>query len=440
MSASQILRLMLPLLIDQILLRVITVVSTALISEYGPEAMAAVSLVNSVNFFITALFTAVATGCTVVVAQYFGRRDYYNAHLTVAQSLTSSTSMSIIIMISVLIFLNPIVRILFGEGDPLIQEYSAIFLAGSALSYPFFAVTQTILGALRGASKMKASLYFTTTMNGLNLILNIIFLRFFSLGIYGLAAALIISRAVVAVIMLIYLFRTSREYPYKREEFFRVIKSIQRSVFIIALPIMLEAVFFNGGRLITQTMIVTLGTMAMAANAYTLNVTMVVTTIGDVMLIAIVTIVGQCIGAGNIQEAKRYARRITLLAVFGGWLLSGMLALVLPSFMALFNLPPEAYEISRQITLFFLIFMPIVWPASFVTPNALRAAGDALYTSVVSLILLWIFRVMGVYILIIVYDFGLMSVMMAMYAEWAVRSVIFMLRLRGDKWYKRKVI
>jgi len=440
MTSSQVLRLMFPLLLDQIFLRVITVVSTAMISYYRPEAMAAVSLVNSVNFFITALFTAVATGCTVVVAQYCGRRDYRKARTTVAQSLTTSTALSIIIAVSVLVFLNPMVRLLFGEGDPLLLYYCRIFLAGSAISYPFFAISQTILGALRGEGKMKASFYFTTAQNGLNLLLNIIFLRFFTLGVMGLAISIVVSRMVVCGIMLVYLFRTSKEYPYELKEFFRIIKAIQRSVFLIALPIMLEAVFFNGGRLITQTMIVSLGTMSLAANAYTLNVTMIITVIGDVMLIAIVTIVGQCIGAGDVQEAKRYAKRLTVLAVLGSWLLSGILAIMLPSFMGLFNLPPEAYDIALRISWLFIIFAPIVWPASFVIPNALRGAGDALYTSVVALVLLWIFRIAVVYVLIIVFDFSLMSVMITMLSEWGVRSIIFMNRLRGDKWYRHKVI
>ncbi|GJM78493.1 hypothetical protein HMSSN139_09890 [Paenibacillus sp. HMSSN-139] len=81
-----------------------------------------------------------------------------------------------------------------------------------------------------------------------------------------------------------------------------------------------------------------------------------------------------------------------------------------------------------------------LWAISFITPSALRAAGDAKYTSVVSMLSMWLFRVVLGYILGVVLPFGVVGVWLAMDIEWGIRGLIFLRRFRGTKWYRHRLV
>lgn len=87
-----------------------------------------------------------------------------------------------------------------------------------------------------------------------------------------------------------------------------------------------------------------------------------------------------------------------------------------------------------------VIGTPLLWSMAFITPSALRAAGDAKFTSIAAMLSMWIVRVMLGYLLGIILGFGIIGVVSAMVLEWGVRALIFALRKRGTKWYQHKVI
>ena len=434
-TLPQLFSLIFPLFLDQLFVRAISMLNTSMISSYGTQAISAVSMVDSVNNLMVNLFMAISTGCTVVVAQYCGRRDRENANLTVAQSVTSSVAIALVISLPMIIFPVKVIGLLFGKGDELFQDYAVTFLAASAISYPFFAVIQTILGAMRGSGNTKVSVYFSTGLNVLNVLLNIIFLNVFHFGIWGLSISLIVSRAVTAIVIMFYVMRSGNDYPLKASHFFRLKMNIQRSVMTVAVPTGLEQVFFHGGRIVTQMFIVGFGTISTASNAVAMSFSGFLQLPGATMMMAVVTIAGQCIGAGKIDEAKFYIKRITLLAIIGSGIVSVILGATLPIFLSFFTLPPEAYQLTMKLCIMNFILTPLVWPSSFVTPNGLRAAGDARYTSAIALLTMWIVRVLSGYIFGVVLGFGIMGVWAAMFLEWLVRSVFFLTRIRTDKWY-----
>ena len=440
MSAQQLLALMFPLFLDQLFVRIISMLNTSMISSYGVEAMSAVSLVDSLNNFMVNLFIAISTGCTVVVAQYFGRRDKRNAVLTAAQSISSSVSAALVIMTLILIFTKPLALVLFGSGNDTFQGYAALYLRASAISYPFFAMIQTGLGAMRGSGNTKTSVYFSTAFNTLNVLLNIIFLYVFHLGVLGLAISLVTSRVLVAGALLWYMLRSNDEYPLHAKHFFKINMPIQKSVLNVAVPVGLEQIFFHGGRTLVQVFIVGLGMMSTAANAAALPYSNFLQLLGSTLQMGLVTIAGQCIGAGKVDEAKRYIKRITIAASWGSAFMGLIFISLIHVYLGLYNLPPEAYRMAFVVCIMTLIATPLTWSTSFVIPNGLRAAGDARFTSLVALICMWSVRVVCGYFFGIVLGYGLYGFWGAMFLEWGVRSIFFIFRLRGDKWYRHSVI
>ena len=440
MSFRQITGLIWPLFVDQLFLQGINILNTAMISSYGPEAISAVGIIGSFNFFIISVFMSIATGCAVVVAQYYGRRERGLAARAAAQAVTLTLLITVVIGAVLLIFTDAAIDMLLGRAEPLTKEYARIFLIGNVVSYPLVGLLQTMMSALRGAGNAKATMLFSTGINSLNLALNIVFLYIARLGVRGLSMSVILCRVVFAALAVIYMAHPKNSLRAPIKDYLKIDAPLQRSILFIAVPTGLEQVFFHGGRIVTQVFIVWFGTMSTTANAIGTTFNGILMVSGQAISMALMTIVGQCIGMGNIGEAKRYIRRATFTSVVTCALSSLILLPLMHPLLRFYNLPPEAYRLAYGAGLMLLIGTPLTWCVSFVTPSGLRAGGDATFSTVTSLICMWGVRVGLGYVLGVSLGFGLYGVWFAMFTEWAVRGVVFQLRAAGRKWYSHKVI
>ena len=161
---------------------------------------------------------------------------------------------------------------------------------------------------------------------------------------------------------------------------------------------------------------------------------------GNAFCLCVVTVVGQCIGAGNIVDAKKLIRSFLWLSSISIFVIC---VIILPFFYplaALFN--PPASIVPNLYTIFIInsIASILLWPISFLTPSALRAAGDAKFTSIVSMLSMWLFRIGLGYMLGIVFKFGIVGVWAAMDCEWGIRGAIFLRRYYGTKWHQHQLI
>lgn len=117
--------------------------------------------------------------------------------------------------------------------------------------------------------------------------------------------------------------------------------------------------------------------------------------------------------------------------------------LIMPFFnplVSMFHPPAEIVGDIFLIVLINTIAQIPLWSISFITPSALRAAGDSKFTSMVSMLTMWLFRVVLGYILGIVLNFGILGVWLAMNCEWGIRGLIFLRRFMGKKWVQHRVI
>ena len=440
MSFKQIVNLLWPLFFDQLFLQGINMLNTVMIASYGPEAISAVSLVGSFTIFVTSVFIAIATGCAVVVAQYCGKRERHNASDAAAQAVTSTLIITLVISAGLYIFTDVIVELLLGKAEPLTKEYSRILLKGNVVSFPLFGVMQTVLSALRGSGNTKASVFFSTGINALYVLINIVLLYILRYGVQGLVISMIACRAIFAVLAILYMLYPKNELRATLRSFFKINLRLQKSILFIAIPTAMEQVFFHGGRIVTQVFIVGFGTMSTTANAVVTTLNQLLMVSGQTISIALLTIVGQCIGMGSIGEAKRYIKRATYTGIAACALTSIVLLPLLNPLLAVYNLPPEAHSLAFGACMMLLVGTPLTWCVSFITPSGLRAGGDARYSTIVSLICMWGVRVGVGYILGVLLGFGLYGVWLAMFSEWAVRGVVFQLRASGSNWHSHSVI
>lgn len=427
-------QLIIPLILEQLLAMTVGLAAVVMITTVGESAVSGVSLVDSLNVLIISILSALCTGGAVVCAQYIGRQEPANARTSARQLVYISLIFSLAVGAALLCAPRFFIRLIFGAVESNVAESARMYLIFSAISFPFLALYNACAALFRAMGNSRVSLYVSLVMNIVNVSLNALLLYSVHLGVLGVSIATAVSRAVAAGLMLL-LIRSRSNVIYLRELFpIRFEKNMVRSILSIGVPNGLENGMFNFGKLLVQTLVAWLGTSAIAANAIIGSVFNITIVPGMGMSLAILTVVGQCIGAGDYKQAVSYAKKLLLITYLS------MIAVNLPilifsrQVLSLFSLSADATQIAAKVLPSLSICCCLIWPLSFAFPNVLRAAGDARYTMIVSASTMWIVRFGLSYLLIKVFHFGLEGVWYCMMIDWFVRAAFFYFRYRGGKW------
>jgi putative MATE family efflux protein len=436
----QIISLFIPILIDQAFILSLNLVNIAMISSSGVAAISAVSMIDSLNIFLISVFVAVSTGGTVVVAQYKGSGNDLMVSKAIASTVSSVALLAFCISLFVAVFHHSTLNILFGAASADVFANAKIYLIGSSFSYVGIAIVEAVCGALRGSGKSRASLALSLFMNFSYVLLNIIFIHFLHMGVLGMTIAANVARYLAAACAIVYLVKMDTSLHFQIRDMFRLNIAMLKRILFIGLPFAAEQMFFNGGKIITQLFIVSLGTYAIATNAISASLAGVSQIPANALAITLVTVVGQCMGRRNIEDARKFTKSFLWLSCFS-FVLTGLI--MLPLFrplVGLFHPPAEIVDDIFTILLINAIAQIPLWSLSFIMPSALRASGDSKFTSVVAMLSMWLFRVVLGYILGIVLGLGIIGVWLAMNCEWGVRGSIFLWRFYGKKWYQHRLI
>lgn len=437
---KEIIAIILPVFVDQAFLILMSFLNTAMISFAGVAAVSAVSMVDSLNIFLINVFIALATGGTVIVAQFKGSGNIGMVSKTATQAITAVTILSVLVSALMIIFNMPVLNLLFGRAEADVFQNAKIYLIGSCISYPFIAIFQAVCGSLRGVGETKPCLNLSLVMNVTNTLLNVLLITFMDMSVKGLVIATILARMLGMIASLIYIIKYNETIRFQLKSTLKIDFAILKKVMFIGIPFAAEQIFFNGGKLLTQTFIVQLGTLAMTAYAIVNSIALLFQIGPNALSIAIVPVVGQCIGRRNILDAKKFIKSIIGLSIV---LFLIAPAILLPFFslmMKMFHPPEKIIPTIFAMTIISAVAHPILWSPSFIMPSALRAAGDSNFTSIASLLSMWLLRVILGYILGITFGYGIIGVWVAMIIEWGMRGLIFGWRFKGKKWYAHRLV
>lgn len=445
-------KLTMPVIAEQAFLMLMGVINAIMAGHLGKEVVSAIGMVDSINNIFIAFFSALAVGGTVVVAQYSGQRNYGYANEAARHTLFSGVLLSIIITLVIFIFRHPLIGMLFGSAEKDVIDNSLMYLAITLTTYPLIALTSVACGVLRGAGDTKTPMKITIFMNFLNVVFSYVLIygiKFGSvhfqleipgLGLRGAAYGIAAARTIGAILVTLVLLRGSKIIKLTVDRTFRPNFEILRSIFGIGLPASVESLLFNGGKLITQIFIVSMGTASIAANYIAGSVFGLINIPGAALSIAATTLIGQHMGRGEKEEARatsmylvKAASFCLLIACAAIFPLSGLVA-------SAYTGNAEVVEISAFLIKTSLVSMPPLWAISFILPAALKGAGDAKYTLVVSVVSMWLFRITLGYVIGIPLKQGVAGVWYGMYIDWLVRGVLFYTRLRRGKWMRNVVV
>lgn len=437
---KKIFAMLFPLILDQFFIFFIGMLTTSMISASSQESVAAVSLVNPITFMVMALFNAVSNGGTIIVAQYKGKGDEGLMKKAAGQVIFTTFLVATVSSILLIVFAAPIINFIFSGSEAAVLDKAKDYLVGFSFSLPTFSIFNGIFNVLRGVGDTKTCLRLTVIINFIHLAISYLFINVMKLDIMGTALSFNVARIVGCVIALYIILSPKGILTLRFREMFGFNLKMQKSIIKMGIPFAVEQLFFNGGRMITQSYMVLLGTSSVAADSIAAAASNLFYGAGFGVSVLAITVVGQCVGAGDAALARKYGKQLVFL---GNWMMILSLIVIypfMPFVLSLFAPQAETLPLINHIILIGMIPIPFFWSMSNVMPSVLRAAGDANYTSILSLVTMWVFRVGFGYVLAIPFGLGLSGIWIAMGTEWAARSLLFMLRFKGDKWLQKKIV
>lgn len=432
--------LLLPIIIEQLLNSFMGMVDTMMVSTVGSEAISAVSLVDSLNNLVLQIFSAMAAGAAIICSQYLGSGNKKAGNKAARQVTLTVLVISISLMLIALFTRKPLLRLIFGQVEEQVMENSQVYFLITALSYPFLALFNAGAAFFRAGGNSRFPMKVSVVSNVLNIIGNAVFIYVFHWGVAGAALATLLSRTFCTVIIF-YCLRKPRqvivinEYAKIRPDMPLIWK-----ILAIGIPSGIENGMFQFGKLAIQSTVSSMGTAAIAAQAMTNILENVNGVFGIGVGIGLMTVVGQCIGAGRKEEAKYYIVKLTLIAELGITASCLFAYAIAKPVTWLAGMEAESAALCMEMMAAITIVKPIVWTGSFVIAYGLRAAGDVKFSMLVSTLTMWLCRVALCIFLVRVYHFGPMAVWIGMFTDWTIRSVIFVVRFISGKWLKEQII
>ena len=419
---------------EQILAITIGLADTIMVSSVGEAAVSGVSLVDMLNVLVINIFAALATGGAVVVAQLLGARKREHACDAAKQLYFIITLISVAVSVIVMCFREPLLRLLFGSIEPDVLQSALTYLTVSIFSYPVLAIYNAGAALFRTQGNSKVSMWIAGLINVVNIFGNALMIYVFQKGVAGAAFASMFARLVAAVVITIMLFNPWHKVSLRRGSPFRPDGALIRRILQIGIPNGLENSLFQLGRVLVVSMIALFGTSQIAANAVANNLDSVGIIPGQAINLAMITVVGQCVGAGDAEQARRMAKKLLKITyvILGATCLASLA--LSPLILRVYSLSPEALSLAQILVLIHNGSAILLWPVSFTLTNALRAAGDVRYPMVCSIASMALLRLVGGYILAVQLGMGAIGIWWAMVADWICRSACFALRFRGKKW------
>lgn len=434
------LKLIIPLMLEQLLNVTIGMADILMVASVGEEAVSAISLVDSITILIVTLFAAFATGGAVVASQYLGRKDDQSANIAARQLLNLSVLVATILLLLCMPFRRGIIATIFGKIDLQLLDYGATYFFYILLSLPFLAAYNSGAALFRSMGNSRVSLYVSVVMNILNIGGNAFLIFVMKMGVAGAGLSTLISRIIGSILILALLRSPKNRISVRSYRIFDIKFWMVRKILAIGVPNGVEGSMFQIGKLLVQGFIASFGTASLAANAIAGSVASFINIPGGAISMASVTIIGQTIGARRADLSVYYAKRLLLFAYIAMFILATPIFFLAPQIASAFNLGEEATAIAIVLFQSIMVASILFWSSSFVLPNFLRAAGDAKFTMIVSIISMWTLRVGGSYILAMNFGWGVYGVWIGMYVDWVARSIAFIWRFARGKWKDIQVI
>ena len=435
-SKKDLRKLIIPLILEQTLAITVGMADTMMISSAGEAAVSGVSLVDMFNNLIISVLAALATGGAVVTSQCIGAGRREEACRSARQLVFTEAAITIGISVLVLLFHRQILGLFFGQIEADVMQNAIIYLIISVFSFPLLAVYDSCAALYRSMGNAQITLKISLLMNVINVVGNAIGVYVLKLGVAGVAIPSLVSRGVAGVVLFTLLHNPDNLVFLTREKF-KVDATIVKRILFIGIPSGIENGIFQLGRVLVVSIIAAFGTSQIAANGVANSLDSMGCIVGQAMSLAMITVIGRCVGAGEEGQVRYYTKKLLGETYFYTAVINSIILLLLPWILQIYGLGEETTRLSYILVMVHDGMAIFLWPASFVLPNMLRACNDVKYTMVVSIFSMITFRIGFSYVFGVHMGWMAVGVWAAMVIDWVFRVLCFVGRYLAGTWRKK---
>ena len=346
-TRRQLTALLLPLIAEQALSVTIGLADTLMVSSVGEAAVSGVSLVDTFNTLMIQIMSALATGGAVVVSQYLGAREQKKADASSGQLILLSALLGAGVALFCFVLARPMLRLFYGSIEADVLDAGVLYLKITALSYPFLALYNAGAALFRSMGNSKISMQISVLMNIINIVGNAVCIFGLKMGVDGVAWPSVISRVVAAALILARCYQKGHALTVPKT--IKLDGKMAKRILGIGIPSAFENSLFEAGRILVVSMISTFGTVQIAANAVANNLDGMGTIPGKALGLAMITVVGRCIGAGDSEQAVYYTKKLMVWAYIAMGVFNGAILLFLRPLVGVYELSGATMELAIQL-------------------------------------------------------------------------------------------
>ena len=431
---KQIITFSLPIILGNLFMQFYQVVDSIIVGRYlGKEALAAVGGSMPVIFAVVALVIGIGSGASVVISQYFGAKQYDKVRITSDTLHIFLLISGVLIAILGLLFSEAIFRLigLPAELIPDASTYLKIFLGGIFLLFGF----NTIASIFRGIGDSRTPLYFLIISSFLNIGLDLLFVVTFEWGIAGAAWATIISQGIAYALAIIYINKKNAIFTINLFKL-KFNGRIFRQCINYGIPTGIQQSLVAIGGLVLMMVITPFGTDVIAGYTIAMRIDALATIPSMNFAVALTSFVGQNIGAGKLDRAKRGLGMTLLYSSLTCMVLTGVIILFGNNILAMFTTDRAIIQVGMEylvvVSSFYLIFSTM-----FAFNGMFRGAGAVIFPMLSTLFSLWLIRIPVA--IILSNKMGPEGIWWSIPIGWAAGLLMVLIYYKSGKWKNRSI-
>ena len=438
---SKTIKLTIPVFLELLISSLFGMVDMMMVGNSGPPSIttpsiAATGITNQVMFIGIAMAQAMSAGGTAMISRYTGANK--------EERIPDVVKHLIVLMITILIIPFVTINQLIPEGimSFIGAEQETINIGLSyfrivILGFIFQSLNLSIFASMRGAGDTRTPMIINLLVNLLNVFGNYILifgkLGLPAMGVTGAGLSTALSHLVAFIILILILLKKNHVVKLDISKDFKFNKPIIQNLIKVGGPAALEQVGFRLGVIFFIRIVSGLGTVAYATHQIASNILSLSFAPGQSFGIAASTLVGQSLGQDRVDRAETFIKEINRLALISSVFFGLIFFFLGPKLVGFYTKDPSIIQLSGNIMKLIAIIQPFQ-ASSFAISGGLRGAGDTVSTLIVTIIGVFVIRIVLAYILINIVGLGLIGAWIAMLSDQIIRWIGISLRYRTDKW------
>jgi len=342
---KQLRSLVLPIAFQQFMLAAVSASDAIMLGRLSQDSMAAVSLAGQVQFMFSLYLATMTIGTSMFAAQYWGKKDVVTVERILGMVLLFTLPISFLFTLTAALVPSALMRIFTPES--VLIAYGAEYLRAVSLSYLLCGISQVFLCIMKNSGRAAQSSLISSVCVIINILLNAVLIfglfGFPDLGTTGAAVATVIARAVE--LTWAYLDSLSKNRIKLHIGYLlRIDKGLCKDFWKYVTPVLGNEIVWGVGFTMSSVIMGHMGADAVAAN----SIASVVKNLLICFCIGIGSgggiMIGNELGAGNLEKAKQYGDRIAKLSILSGILTGGILLCISPSILQYTDLTAQSEE------------------------------------------------------------------------------------------------